>query len=155
MNYEVAAIAAFFNEKEPDLTIYFDVMPEGMRVPCIYFPSPSVTDGDYTSTHYKKTYVLPVKVFHINQHEAVNLAERLADYIRRKRRFVPLRDPEGNIVNKFIFIRSINTRLTDSGDENISVALLSLEWETAYRFDYETSPVMARLEDINVKGAKQ
>jgi hypothetical protein len=120
--------------------VYVNRVPEKFKIPSIYFPPPIVVDGNDTVSTFRKTYLLQVKVFHVNSQEAVEKAEEIADTIRAGRHLIPILNRDGRITDDYIRIRRAEVR--QIGDD---VALFSLTWDSRYKYDRTVYDKMMKL----------
>ncbi|WP_035502433.1 DUF6838 family protein [Parageobacillus thermoglucosidasius] len=141
MNPEVASIMSYFYKLFP-CKVYTKEVPENFAVPSMYFPEPFSFDSNDTTSTFKKTYNLSVKLFHKDSQKASDEAERIADAIRTKRNLIPLLKPDGAETGDYIRISRIETRIADSG-----VAIIQLTWDSRYYYEKEQ---YTPLQDVGV-----
>lgn len=138
LNIELASIMAYVYSIY-SCKIYEDEIPEQFEMPSIYYPPPTVIDGNDTNMTYLKTYTVNVKLFHHKLKVANKKVELIADSIRGNRMMIPMIDEEGNKTGDFIRVSSIETRLSDH------FAVMIFTWSSRYYYEREN---VVPLEDI-------
>jgi len=122
--------------------VYTKEVPENFAVPCLYFPEPFSFDSNDTTSTFKKTYNLSVKLFHQDSKQANFEAERIADAVREKRNIIPIVDINGAEIGDYVRIIRIETRIADNG-----VAIIQLTWDSRYFYEQEQ---YTPLQDVGV-----
>ncbi|MDO7787128.1 hypothetical protein P6N53_07850 [Desulforamulus aquiferis] len=122
------------------MTVYTKRVPQNFTVPCIYIPPPVESDGSDTVSTFLKTYTLGVKIFHVDSQQAVEKVQEIADAIRVGRYLIPILTQDGNQTGKCIRIKRADVRSADEG-----VAILSLTWNSRYKYDKPTYEKMGQL----------
>lgn len=90
LNDEVGSIMNFFYRVFP-VQIYDREIPIQIKTPSLYFPPPSVADGNDTVSTYMKTYSLNVKLFiRIHNRPTMKLRRLLKLYGKDAARFLLL-----------------------------------------------------------------
>lgn len=128
MNPEVASIMGYFYQIFP-CKIYKKKVPTNIETPSMYFPTASDFDDSDTTTTFKTTYNLSVKLFHKDEVLAKDEAEKISNTVKRKRHLIPLLNPDGSSTGDYIRINRIETRVTDG------VANIILTWDSRYLYD--------------------
>ncbi|MGC5326437.1 phage portal protein [Brevibacillus sp. SYSU BS000544] len=119
--------------------VYTHNVPEGMVIPALFVPPPAVVDGPDTTITFQKSYTLPIKVFHMDNHEAYLAAEQIADGIRFARNLVPILSEDGNRTGQYLRISLSEVKMIDDG-----VAQITLKWRSRYHYSKETFMKMAK-----------
>jgi len=114
--------------------IYEEEVPEGFKVPSMYFPPAFSFDGNDTNQTFMKTFNLSVKLFHKGSHAALDAAETIADAVRAKRMIIPMINQDGTPTGDYIRLTRIDTR---KGDGFVSIIIT---WSSRYFYDRETWP---------------
>ncbi|MGE8207679.1 phage tail terminator family protein [Heyndrickxia sp. NPDC080065] len=131
MNQEVGSIMNFFYNVFP-CKIYTKEVPENFAVPSMYFPAPFSFDGNDTTSTFKKTYSLSVKLFHKDSQQADDEAEKIADVVREKRSIIPILNDDGSNIGSYLRLSRIETRIADRG-----VAIIQVTWDSRYFYERE------------------
>lgn len=134
LNDEVGSIMNFFYRVFP-VQIYDREIPIQIKTPSLYFPPPSVVDGNDTVSTYMKTYSLNVKLFHKDSQQAHDEAEKIAEAVRERRSTIPLVDTEGTETGESLRINRIESRISDKG-----VAVLVVQWNSRYWYKRDEKP---------------
>lgn len=134
LNDEVGSIMNFFYQMFP-VQIYDQEIPTQIKTPSLYFPPPSVSDGNDTVSTYIKTYSLNVKLFHKDSQQAHDEAEKVADAVRERRNMIPLVDTAGSDTGDYLRLNRIETRISDKG-----VAVLVVQWNSRYWYKRDENP---------------
>ncbi|MCM3452737.1 phage portal protein [Heyndrickxia oleronia] len=125
MNQEVGSIMGYFYQIFP-CKIYTKEVPTNIETPSMYFPTANDFDGSDTTTTFKTTYSLSVKLFHKDAVQAKDAAELISNTVRRKRYLIPLLNADGSVTGDYIRINRIETRVTDG------VANIIVTWDSRY-----------------------
>lgn len=138
---ELASIAKHVIEIAVPKATYYNEIPEGFKVPCIYFPTPEISsDADTTST-YKVQYVWLLHFFHCDTPLAYDLALRVLTSIREERNLIPLYDFDGIETGKVLRIKDPRLIKLDSG-----VVQLEIIWDS--RRPYNAPPSL-KMEEVH------
>lgn len=141
----------FVFDNSTGATPYYDKLPEGFLVPAIYFPAPEIeTRGDTFST-YAIEYSWYIKVFHVNQRSAHELALSILTAIRAARNLIPLIDEAGAAIGK-------GFRLDDPELKNLNetpnAVQIALYWKSPrYYNDAQAQKMMVYGLDMYSKNA--
>lgn len=139
MEQELGSIRGYCYSKYP-IKIYTKRLKKNFEVPCMYFPPPISSDSSDTVSTYLTTYSLGIRVFHADSSEAYSLAENIAHSIRSERYLVPVLNPDGTLTGKYIRIKRCDAREIEDG-----VALLTLTWDSRYKYHRDSYEKMRHL----------
>ncbi|WP_157410642.1 hypothetical protein [Bacillus albus] len=91
------SIKAFVFDNLPKGTFaYHDQVPEEIRIPSVYFPHLSTNDLKNTKDHFTLLYTMTVRFFNATTKEAMELADEIANKIRRSGYTLNLRNEDGS-----------------------------------------------------------
>ena len=133
IEFEVAAIYYLANEVLA-VQPYFDVVPEGMIVPSIFYPTPEMETDSFSTGAYQTDFTLFVKLFARTTAEAACMASELLRAVAGKRNKVELVDEEGKKTGKNFRIDKLHAEKIDEG-----VYQLSITWKRYTAFDERAS----------------
>lgn len=139
MEQELGSIMKYCYDRHP-CQVYIKELPQGFKIPSLFFPPPFNFDSPDTTTSYKVSYSLPIKVFGLDSHDASQRANGIADEIRNKRNLIPMVDPDGNPTGQYIRLNKCEVKSIDKG-----VFQILLTWDSRYRYEKETYQKMGRL----------
>ena len=144
---EVAAIARRIKLLFPNVQQYYTEIPEGFVRPSIYFPKPTNVSSVFSNTRYKKNHTLQVKFFDAKKSDfdawaAVRTSE---DDIMKKRHLIQMIDTNGDLIDNFIRILSIEPRENTENSVNFV-----LKWNSLYDYEIDIADLMQNLE-VNIK----
>lgn len=128
MEAEVGSIIGFLY-KHRSIPVYLERIPEGMQFPSMYVPPPITVDSPFTSSAYRVSCSLAIKIFHNTTREAAELAEDYAYAVRSNRRLIPLLDEEGQPTSRYIRVTSCSVSTIDDG-----VAQLTISWDSLRKY---------------------
>lgn len=95
---------------------------------CIFHP-PRNTDSLSSKDGYENRYFMNVIVFESSTSRAMTQATTLADTIRRRKRTIPLRNPDGSITSQMIEFSDTEVSKLEEG-----VAQIALEFTDKQTF---------------------
>ncbi|PEE26067.1 hypothetical protein, partial [Bacillus toyonensis] len=91
------SMKAFVFDNLPKGTFaYHDQVPEEIRIPSVYFPHLSTNDLKNTKDHFTLLYTMTVRFFNATTEEAMELADEIANKIRRSGYTLNLRNEDGS-----------------------------------------------------------
>lgn len=139
MNQEVGSIMKTFYDLYP-VTVYESNVPKDFEMPSMYFPVPTIINGNDTNMTYEKTFSMSVKLFHSDDVIAGIKAEMIADEISANKNVIPIVDSDGELTGDFIRLTKLETR---AGEGFMS---LVLGWDSNYHYNREEWPPLENLE---------
>lgn len=120
---------AYFHKVFP-VKVYDLEVPVNFEIPSMYFPPPRPTTSNDTNQTYMKSYVLSVKLFHIDSRRAYSEAESIVDAISSDRNVIPLLNENGTFAENYVRITNLDLRVDDSG-----VAIIVVNWDSRYYYN--------------------
>ncbi|MCU5717544.1 hypothetical protein OCB69_20860 [Bacillus cereus] len=104
------SMKAFVFDNLPKGTFaYHDQVPEEIRVPSVYFPHLSTNDLKNTKDHFTLLYTMTVRFFNATTEEAMELADEIANKIRRSGYKLSLRNEDGSESTDDVYFRRVTT----------------------------------------------
>lgn len=88
---------------------YHDQVPEEIRIPSVYFPHLSTNDLKNTKDHFTLLYTMTVRFFNATTEEAMELADEIANKIRRSGYTLNLRNEDGSESTDTVYFRRVTT----------------------------------------------
>ncbi|EOQ15434.1 hypothetical protein KQ3_05903 [Bacillus cereus B5-2] len=88
---------------------YHDQVPEEIRIPSVYFPHLSTNDLKNTKDHFTLLYTMTVRFFNATTEEAMELADEIANKIRRSGYTLSLRNEDGSESTDDVYFRRVTT----------------------------------------------
>lgn len=137
---EIGSIMKFCYGKNP-VKVYADRIPQNMVIPSMYFPAPIVVSSGDTTTTYRNSYQLFVKIFAASSQQAHTTAHYIAEGIRQRRCIIPVIALDGTYTGKYMRLKTdIQTKELDDG-----VAQLALKWDSRYAYARDVVDYMEKL----------
>lgn len=101
---------AFIFDNLPQGTFaYHDQVPEEIRIPSVYFPHLSTNDLKNTKDHFTLLYTMTVRFFNATTEEAMELADEIANKIRRSGYTLSLRNEDGSESTDDVYFHRVTT----------------------------------------------
>lgn len=125
---ELASIIAAFHSIHP-VTIHVEQTKEGFEPISMYFPPIAGFGDNDTNTSYVEVRTLSVKVFDLNNHNAMEEARKIVQAIQKQRNMIPLVDEAGNPTKGFIRFGRLDIR-----ESNYNTAIVVLNWTSRYNY---------------------
>lgn len=88
---------------------YHDQVPEEIRIPSVYFPHLSTNDLKNTKDHFTLLYTMTVRFFNATTEEAMELADEIANKIRRSGYTLNLRNEDGSESTDDVYFSRVTT----------------------------------------------
>lgn len=135
---ELGSIMKYFYNINP-VTIYTDTMPQGFKLPSMYFPVPIVlSSGDSLST-YKNSYQMFIKFFGKTTREAFQEAQKAAESLKKARMIIPYLNPDGSFSGGYLRLNKGQVKELEE-----KVVQLTLDWDSRYPYDREVYEKMGQ-----------
>ncbi|MDR4942924.1 hypothetical protein COM40_12090 [Bacillus wiedmannii] len=104
------SMKAFVFDNLPKGTFaYHDQVPEEIRIPSVYFPHLSTNDLKNTKDHFTLLYTMTVRFFNATTEEAMELADEIANKIRRSGYTLSLRNEDGSESTDDVYFLRVTT----------------------------------------------
>ncbi|OOR23166.1 hypothetical protein [Bacillus wiedmannii] len=104
------SMKAFVFDNLPKGTfVYHDQVPEEIRIPSVYFPHLSTNDLKNTKDHFTLLYTMTVRFFNATTEEAMELADEIANKIRRSGYTLSLRNEDGSESTDDVYFLRVTT----------------------------------------------
>ncbi|EJV56008.1 hypothetical protein IEO_05509 [Bacillus wiedmannii] len=104
------SMKAFVFDNLPKGTFaYHDQVPEEIKVPSVYFPHLSTNDLKNTKDHFTLLYTMTVRFFNATTEEAMELADEIANKIRRSGYTLNLRNEDGSESTDDVYFSRVTT----------------------------------------------
>lgn len=104
------SMKAFVFENLPKGTFaYHDQVPEEIRIPSVYFPHLSTNDLKNTKDHFTLLYTMTVRFFNATTEEAMELADEIANKIRRSGYTLNLLNEDGSESTDDVYFLRVTT----------------------------------------------
>lgn len=104
------SMKAFIFDNLPQGTFaYHDQVPEEIRIPSVYFPHLSTNDLKNTKDHFTLLYTMTVRFFNATTEEAMELADEIANKIRRSGYTLSLRNEDGSESTDDVYFHRVTT----------------------------------------------
>lgn len=104
------SMKAFIFDNLPQGTfVYHDQVPEEIRIPSVYFPHLSTNDLKNTKDHFTLLYTMTVRFFNATTEEAMELADEIANKIRRSGYTLNLRNEDGSESTDDVYFSRVTT----------------------------------------------
>ncbi|HFK1428027.1 MULTISPECIES: hypothetical protein [Bacillus cereus group] len=104
------SMKAFVFDNLPKGTfVYHDQVPEEIRIPSVYFPHLSTNDLKNTKDHFTLLYTMTVRFFNATTKEAMELADKIANKIRRSGYTLNLRNEDGSESTDDVYFLRVTT----------------------------------------------
>ncbi|MEK5197384.1 hypothetical protein MHI49_28625 [Bacillus sp. FSL M7-0884] len=104
------SMKAFVFDNLPKGTFaYHDQVPEEIRIPSVYFPHLSTNDLKNTKDHFTLLYTMTVRFFNATTEEAMELADEIANKIRRSGYTLNLRNEDGSESTDDVYFLRVTT----------------------------------------------
>ena len=104
------SMKAFVFDNLPKGTfVYHDQVPEEIRIPSVYFPHLSTNDLKNTKDHFTLLYTMTVRFFNATTKEAMELADKIANKIRRSGYTLNLRNEDGSESTDDVYFLRVST----------------------------------------------
>lgn len=104
------SMKAFVFDNLPKGTFaYHDQVPEEIRIPSVYFPHLSTNDLKNTKDHFTLLYTMTVRFFNATTEAAMELADEVANKIRRSGYTLNLRNEDGSESTDDVYFLRVTT----------------------------------------------
>ncbi|PER25435.1 hypothetical protein [Bacillus cereus] len=124
------SMKAFVFDNVPKGTYaYHDQVPEEIRIPSVYFPHLSTNDLKNTKDHFTLLYTMTVRFFNATTEEAMELADEIANKIRRSGYTLNLRNEDGSESTDTVYFRRVTTAPVVVGSAQLTMIF---EYQEAY-----------------------
>lgn len=143
LEYEIAAIYYFVADiitAQP----YFEEVPLGMLLPCVFYPTPTPAASGFSVNAYMTEFSMYVKFMDRSTMAAYEMGESVLQALMRNRRKVLLVDENGKQTGKSFRVNMPRLKKIESG-----VYQMELSWNRHTRYDAK-EVTLAR--DIFVNG---
>lgn len=107
---------------------YHEQVPEEIRVPSVYFPHLSTNDSGTSKDSFSLLYTMTVRFFYATSSEAMQIAEGIADKIRRSRTLY-LRNEDGSESVDTVYFKRVTTAPSGVGSSQLTMIF---EYQQAY-----------------------
>ena len=133
----------------PELTPYVDSIPEGFRVPSVFFEPVRTESAAQTLDHFRLTHIMYCTFFGRSAREAVKMAQDAEVLINLHRQHIPVIEPDGSPTGRFLQARDIAVKPLVPED---ATAQLAFSWETSRAYFRAESQKIMRFDfDIFLK----
>ncbi|MGZ7151882.1 hypothetical protein [Bacillus sp. BC08] len=123
------SMKAFVFDNLPKGTFaYHEQVPEEIRIPSVYFPHLSTNDMNNTKDSFTLLYTMTVRIFYATSSEAMQIAEEIADKIRRSRTLY-LRNEDGSESSDTVYFKRVTTAPSGVGSAQLTMIF---EYQQAY-----------------------
>ncbi|MCS3600147.1 MULTISPECIES: hypothetical protein [Bacillus] len=123
------SMKAFVFDNLPQGTFaYHEQVPEEIRVPSVYFPHLSTNDLGTSKDSFSLLYTMTVRFFYATSSEAMQIAEGIADKIRRSR-ILYLRNEDGSESVDTVYFKRVTTAPSGVGSSQLTMIF---EYQQAY-----------------------
>ncbi|PFM11696.1 hypothetical protein COJ40_09055 [Bacillus cereus] len=124
------SMKAFVFDNLPKGTFaYHDQVPEEIKIPSVYFPQLSTNDLKNTKDHFTLLYTMTVRFFNATTEEAMELADGIANKIRRSGYTLNLRNEDGSESTDDVYFRRVTTAPVVVGSAQLT---LIFEYQQTY-----------------------
>lgn len=123
-----ASIMKTFYELNP-IMLYDDEVPDNLKTPSAFFPTPFTTGGIYSKDDYEQQFSMNVAVFHLKSNEAINMANSFVEYVLARKSRIYLYSVAGTLTEDYLQVKEMNVNKIDDG-----VAQLQIIWTVANKF---------------------
>ncbi|MGH0052964.1 MAG: phage tail terminator family protein [Sphaerochaetaceae bacterium] len=142
---EVAAIAYRVKQLFGTIPQKYDFVPEDFVRPAIYFEPLRSTGSVFSNKKYRKAHTLSIKIFQADEAEANRYAASVAEAIHcdimDNRHLVRMIDNDGNLINNYIRILTVETRpMTNTAHTVV------MTWNSLYDYTIPAADLMAILD---------
>ncbi|MEH7186475.1 hypothetical protein [Bacillus toyonensis] len=120
--------AFIFDNLPPGTFAYHEQVPEEIRIPSVYFPHLSTNDMNNTKDSFTLLYTMTVRFFYATSSEAMQIAEEIADKIRRSRTLY-LRNEDGSESSDTVYFKRVTTAPSGVGSAQLTMIF---EYQQAY-----------------------
>ncbi|WCS66558.1 terminal tail protein [Bacillus phage 0105phi7-2] len=120
--------AFIFDNLPPGTFAYHEQVPEEIRIPSVYFPHLSTNDMNNTKDSFTLLYTMTVRFFNATSSEAMQIAEEIADKIRRSRTLY-LRNEDGSESSDTVYFKRVTTAPSGVGSAQLTMIF---EYQQAY-----------------------
>lgn len=118
---EIASLIKFLLSAAGDPYPYYWYVPDGFRVPSMYFPVPEMSSGGDTLSTYSLEYTWYIKCFGKDDASAQALAAKAVEAIRAVRNRIPLIDDTGATLKKWLRVDDPQMNRIDTGTYQVMI----------------------------------
>lgn len=121
---ELGSIVKFFYEnhnKKDKIKLYFEEVEKEFQEPCIYFPTPLISQDNFTTTSFKNSYTWFIKLFDKSSYEAQISAMKLSNSIANNKYKIPILNYDGTKTNRYVTIKNMETRKIGEGTIEVTI----------------------------------
>ena len=123
LDQELASAMRFLIKNSGNPKPHYFRIPEGFKLPAVYFPEPQLDTDGFTLDEYALDFTWPVKFFADTDRAAHAMGFQALTELKRKNNLILLIDEDGNTLERGFRTREPVLRLIDDG-----VAQLMLRW---------------------------
>lgn len=129
--FEIASLYHFIYDLIK-LESYFDIIPQDMIIPSIFYPTPTVLTSSFSTSAFENSFKIYANIFDISSINAYEKTVEIATAIGKNRNKIPIIDDDGNATNKNVRFDSINYKKVDEG-----VYQLEISWKRYTNYTQE------------------
>lgn len=148
---EMSSIAKFILELLSECDVYYNELPEGRRLPCVYFPPAEVESYSGGLGTYRRHYSWFIHFFAgsdkepwLGTRKAVEMAMTAQHEIIKRHNMLPLICDDGSVEGHLLYIQQPDVKKLDTG-----AAWLYLQWDSIRLYE-EAGDTVQRFE-YNIK----
>ena len=127
----IAYVLGAMKAVEPNITAYYESVPENFMVPSVLFPAPEIEYHEQSLTDFILRYIMFVVVFGKASWQAHQIVEAANMAIHTARDKIPLLDEDGTATTRVVRIREGNVRTLEPDQATTELALT---WDAPYRY---------------------
>ena len=132
LNQEMASVIHYILGKIGEIKPYYNEIPEGFRLPAVYFPPPGISSRGDTLSSYALGYTWLIRFYHEDTPSAYNLGLPALEAIQGTRGLIPLIDETGADTGRCFRVNNPALHRTDG---KIGLAQLELSWDSPRLYD--------------------
>ena len=140
---EMSSISKFILDILTEFNVYYDTVPEGFNLPCIYFPVPEIEQYAGGVGTYQRHYSWFINFFEKTTRAAWNTVSLVQHESITQHNMIPLICDDGSVEGYFLHIQSPDIKKIEEGAAQLyiqwdSVRLYDNNSELVQRFEYNT-----------------
>lgn len=102
-------------------TFYTENLPEGLRLPCLYFPPAESDPASWALDSFEASYSIYANIFAPTRNEAYGYAERIVCGILLERCRIPIYRQDGSESGEVLKLDKPAARIIDEGAAQVSL----------------------------------
>ena len=127
----IAYVLNAMKAAEPNLTAYYESVPERFMIPSVLFPAPEIEYHDQTLTDFILRYIMFVVVFGSASWKAHQIAEAANMAVHVARDKIPLLGEDGTATGRIVRVRDTSVRTLEAEQATTELAVT---WDAPYKY---------------------